>query len=56
MTGAGLTEVKVGVGARKAGGPFTVLVASGVKPEGAGTNAATKHTKHTKMTKARGVR
>jgi ArsR family transcriptional regulator len=29
---AGLSDVKVGVGARKAGDPFTVLVASGRKP------------------------
>jgi ArsR family transcriptional regulator len=29
---AGLKGVKVGVGARRAGGPFTVLVASGQKP------------------------
>jgi SAM-dependent methyltransferase len=29
---AGLVGVKVGVGARRAGGPFTVLVASGTKP------------------------
>jgi SAM-dependent methyltransferase len=32
LTGAGLRDVRVGVGARKAGDPFTVLVASGVKP------------------------
>ena len=32
LTAAGLRDVKVGVGARKAGDPFTVLVASGVKP------------------------
>jgi SAM-dependent methyltransferase len=32
LTSAGLMHVKVGVGARKAGDPFTVLVASGVKP------------------------
>jgi ArsR family transcriptional regulator len=32
LTGAGLRAVRVGVGARKAGDPFTVLVASGVKP------------------------
>ena len=38
LTASGLTDVKVGVGARKAGDPFTVLVAAGVKP-------ATKHTK-----------
>jgi ArsR family transcriptional regulator len=30
--GAGLTQVRVGVGARRARDPFTVLVASGVKP------------------------
>jgi ArsR family transcriptional regulator len=30
--GAGLTQVSVKVGARRAGDPFTVLVASGVKP------------------------
>ena len=29
LTGAGLRDVKVGVGARKAGDPFTVLIASG---------------------------
>jgi SAM-dependent methyltransferase len=32
LTSAGLLHAKVGVGARKAGDPFTVLVASGVKP------------------------
>jgi ArsR family transcriptional regulator len=32
LAGAGLREVKLGVGARKAGDPFTVLVAAGVKP------------------------
>jgi SAM-dependent methyltransferase len=32
LTGAGLTHVKVGVGARKAGDPFTVLIASGIRP------------------------
>src|SRR5439155_15301739 len=31
LMAAGLTGVKVGVGARKAGDPFTVLVASGTK-------------------------
>lgn len=34
LTDAGLTDVRVGVGARKAGDPFTVLIASGVKPTG----------------------
>ena len=32
LRGAGLTDVKVGVGARRSGDPFTVLIASGVKP------------------------
>ena len=31
LTAAGLRDVKVGVGARKAGDPFTVLIASGTK-------------------------
>jgi ArsR family transcriptional regulator len=31
LTAAGLVDVKVGVGARKAGDPFTVLIASGTK-------------------------
>jgi ArsR family transcriptional regulator len=44
LNAAGLADVKVGVGARKAGDPFTVLVAAGVKP-------ATKDTKRTKHTK-----
>jgi SAM-dependent methyltransferase len=35
MVDAGLQEVRVGVGAHKAGDPFTVLIASGVKPAGA---------------------
>ena len=37
LVGAGLTDVRIGVGARKAGDPFTVLIA-------AGTKAAAKHT------------
>ena len=44
LTAAGLVDVKVGVGARKAGDPFTVLVASGTK-------TAAKFTKDTKHTK-----
>jgi ArsR family transcriptional regulator len=44
LTAAGLVDVKVGVGARKAGDPFTVLVAAGVKP----ATQDTKRTKHTK--------
>jgi ArsR family transcriptional regulator len=35
LASAGLRDVKVGVGARKAGDPFTVLIASGSKPRGA---------------------
>jgi ArsR family transcriptional regulator len=33
LVAGGLTAVKVGVGARKAGDPFTVLIASGKKPQ-----------------------
>jgi len=44
LTAAGLVDVKVGVGARKAGDPFTVLIASG-------TRAAAKHAKDTRQTK-----
>jgi len=32
LTGAGFTDVKVTVGARRSGDPFTVLIASGTKP------------------------
>ena len=32
LKGAGLTDVRVTVGARRTGDPFTVIVASGVKP------------------------
>jgi ubiquinone/menaquinone biosynthesis C-methylase UbiE len=32
LEGAGLIEVKVAVGARRTGDPFTVLIASGTKP------------------------
>lgn len=32
LEGAGLVDVKVAVGARRTGDPFTVLIASGVKP------------------------
>ncbi len=34
LTAAGLVDVKVSVGARKSGDPFTVLVAGGTKPHG----------------------
>src|SRR5262249_47517708 len=33
LTDAGLTNIRVGVGARKLGDPFTVLIASGSKPQ-----------------------
>ncbi len=32
LTGAGLEDVRVGVGARRTGDPFTVLIAAGTKP------------------------
>jgi ArsR family transcriptional regulator len=32
LAGAGLVDVRVSVGARRSGDPFTVLIASGVKP------------------------
>lgn len=35
MAAAGLTGANAGVGARKAGDPFTVLIASGIKPHAA---------------------
>jgi ArsR family transcriptional regulator len=41
LAAAGLEDVKVGVGARKAGDPFTVLIASGTK-----RNATTKARRH----------
>ena len=41
LTAAGLHDVRVGVGARRTGDPFTVLVASGKKPR-----TATKTRKH----------
>jgi DNA-binding transcriptional ArsR family regulator len=43
LIAAGLSDVRVGVGARKAGDPFTVLIASGRK-----TDAATKTRKRDK--------
>ena len=41
LTSAGLRDVRVGVGARRTGDPFTVLLASGTKP-----NATTKARRH----------
>lgn len=43
LAGAGLIHVKVGVGARKAGDPFTVLIASGTK-----AHATSKSRRHEK--------
>jgi hypothetical protein len=45
LTASGLADVRVGVGARKAGDPFTVLIASGTKTT---TPTATKTRKHEK--------
>jgi SAM-dependent methyltransferase len=50
MENAGLTDVKVSVGARRARDPFTVLIASGVKTAAHGLN--TMITKTTKITKS----
>ena len=44
MASAGLTAMKTGVGTRKAGDPFTVLIASGTRPH-AGTSAGKRHTR-----------
>jgi ArsR family transcriptional regulator len=41
LTNAGLADVKVGVGARKSGDPFTVLIATGTRP-----HATTKTRRH----------
>jgi SAM-dependent methyltransferase len=50
LKGAGLTDVRVTVGARRTGDPFTVIVASGMKP---GAKAdATKHDARAKLAKA----
>jgi ArsR family transcriptional regulator len=38
---AGLTDIKLGVGSRRAGDPFTVLVASGTRPRAAARSKAT---------------
>ena len=49
LTSAGLADVTVGVGARKSGDPFTVLIASGIKKTA--HHEAAKITKITKTTK-----
>jgi hypothetical protein len=48
LTEAGLSRVKVGVGARKTGDPFTVLIASGVKDGSDKNDMTTKATKGAK--------
>ena len=47
LTAADLREVKVIVGARRTGDPFTVLIASGVKPATA-IHEDAKTRRHTK--------
>ena len=42
LEGAGLADVKVTVGSRGTGDPFTVLVASGVRPAADGKRLRTK--------------
>ena len=42
LHGAGLADVKVSVGARRAGDPFTVLIASGTKPAAAASRGRTR--------------
>jgi hypothetical protein len=42
LSAAGLADVKVGVGARKAGDPFTVLIAAATKT----APSSTRKTKH----------
>ncbi len=49
LTAAGLEQVKLGVGARRTGDPFTVLIASGTKPAPSRTKAP-KTTKSTSKT------
>jgi SAM-dependent methyltransferase len=52
MEEAGLTDVKVTIGARRARDPFTVLIASGVKAAHRLNTKITKATKITKITKS----
>jgi SAM-dependent methyltransferase len=63
LTGAGLTNVRVGVGARLRGDPFTVLVASGTREADrsreartAKTTGTTKTTRNLKAREARDAR
>jgi SAM-dependent methyltransferase len=43
LTAAGLDDVRVAVGARRTGDPFTVLLASGARPVGAAAVKARRH-------------
>jgi SAM-dependent methyltransferase len=45
LKGAGLTGVRVNVGARRTGDPFTVIIASGVRPKEGPPSIATKTAK-----------
>ena len=52
LKGAGLSDVKVQVGARRPGDPFTVIIASGVKPGAKQVRlSTTKHVRNTKDSK-----
>ena len=46
LTAAGLRDVKVGVGARKAGDPFTVLIACGDESRDGHEDTTTRHENH----------
>src|SRR5207253_7980068 len=46
LTSAGLADVKVAVGARKAGDPFTVLIAAGTRPAAKHGDAITSTRSH----------
>ncbi|MBS1819233.1 MAG: metalloregulator ArsR/SmtB family transcription factor [Acidobacteria bacterium] len=51
LLAAGLSDVKVGVGARKAGDPFTVLIAAAVKPPTAALgHTPLRHPRHAART------
>ena len=54
LKGAGLRDVRVNVGARQTGDPFTVLIASGAKGPGTHQGPGTKHAQGTRH-KAQGT-
>jgi SAM-dependent methyltransferase len=56
LAGAGLRAVKVGVGSRRAGDPFTVIVASGKRPHGGTATAADRPRKRTSPRRAALIR